>query len=198
MFLLTYKNRPEDVECRYCTQFCICKHQTRTCPWLQERLDAGVVSYAELMLSLLDAPGCPIDCRRMAELLASFPGNMWCNQDHQTNYHWLESNVPLGRADTNRQLAAAYLLSATPRLVRFVKACYITNPLNHLPDVLAASLSAPEITLLMAATALLSSSQSQSLDDLLSDNHADLFSTRCIAHTLLIAKHGSGIMSITE
>jgi hypothetical protein len=134
----------------------------------------------------------------MAELLASFPGNMWCNQDHQTNYHWLESNVPLGRADTNRQLAAAYLLSATPRLVRFVKACYITNPLNHLPDVLAASLSAPEITLLMAATALLSSSQSQSLDDLLSDNHADLFSTRCIAHTLLIAKHGSGIMSITE
>ena len=198
MFLLTYKYRPEDVECKYCTQFCICRHQSRTCPWLQERLDAGVVSYTEIMLSLLDTPGCPIDCRRMAELLASFPGSMWLSQGHEENYHWLESNVPLGRMDTNRQLAAAYLLSATPQLVRFTKACYITNSLNHPLNVLAASLSASEIILLMAATTLLSSSQSQSLDDLLSDNHADLFSTRCVAHALLIAKHGSSILSITE
>lgn len=198
MFLVTYKYRPEDVACQYCTRYKACRQQQDACPWLQERLEAGVVSYTELMLSLLDTPNCPVDCRRLAELLASYPGSLWQSHGHRTTYRWLESNIPLGRPDTKRRLASAYLLSATPQLVQFAKSCMIPHMGGHLSEALMERLSDPELTMLTAAFNLLTQAEPPPLSSLLSPDRADFLSTRSIAHALLIVKFGPDVLKVTD
>ena len=196
MFLLTFKYRPEDVACPYCIRYRACRHQQTICPWLQERLEAGVVSYAELMLSLLDTSNCPIDCRRLAELLESYPGSLWNSDSHQTNYRWLESNIPLGRADTNRRLASAYLLSSTPQLIQFSKSCCMSGSYSRQSAANTENLSDSELTMLVAAFNLLTQPEPPPLGSLLSPDRADFFSTRHIAHALLIAKFGPDVLKV--
>lgn len=198
MFLLTYKYRPEDVCCQYCTQFRACRVTQDACPWLQERLEAGVVSYAELLLSLLDDPACPVDRRRMAELLESYPNSLWCSDSHHENFCWLESNIPLGRSDTNKRLASAYLLSSTSGLIQFAKSCTTSRLYAHPSEALTDHLSDPELTMLVAALNLITQPEPPTLNGLLSPDRADMFSTRLIAHALLIAKFGSDVLKITD
>lgn len=198
MFLITYKYRPEDVCCQYCTQFRRCRLTKDACPWLQERLQAGVVSYAELLLSLLDDPACPVDCRRMAELLESSPNSLWSSDIHQKNYRWLESNIPLCRSDTNKRLASAYLLSSTPGLIQFAKSCTVTRMFGRLSETITDHLSDPELTMLVAALNLLTQAESPTLSSLLSPDRVDMFSTRHIAHALLIARFGSDVLKVTD
>lgn len=199
MFLLTFKYRPEHVDCQYCTEVGACRHRAGgPCPWLAERLEAGVVSYSEVMLSLLDDLGCPLSCRRMTELLDSWPGTLWHSESHQVNYHWLESNIPLGRADTTRRLASAYLLSSTPELIRFSKSCCVSGIHGQKLNASTDSLSDAELTMLIAAFNLLSQPEPPALRALLSPNHADLFSTRQVAHALLIARYGSDVLKIAD
>jgi hypothetical protein len=198
MFLLTFKFQPEDVACQYCTRYKVCRQQQDTCPWLRERLEAGVVSYAELMLSLLDTPNCPIDCRRLTELLESYPGSLWNSESHQINYRWLESNIPLGRADTNRRLASAYLLSATPKLIQFSKSCCMSGSHSRHSATNTENLSDSELTMLVAAFNLLTQPKLPPLGSLLSPDRADLFSTRHIANALLIAKFGPDVLKVQD
>lgn len=198
MFLLTFKYRPQDVACQYCTQYKSCRRQQDTCPWLKERLEAGVVSYAELMLSLLNDASCPIDCRRLAELLEAYPGSLWDSDSHLTTYRWLESNIPLGRSDTNRRLASAYLLSATPKLIQFAKSCCVSCLQGRQSAANTQSLSDSELTMLVAAFNLLTQPEPPPLGSLLSPGRADLFSTRQIAHALLIAKFGSDVLKVQD
>lgn len=198
MFLVTYKYRAENVACPYCVRYRVCKHRQSICPWLQERLDSGVVSYAELMLSLLDNPHCPIDCRRMAELLDSYPGTLWSSNGHQMNYRFLEGNVPLGRPDTNRLLAVAYLLSATPGLLQVSKSCLTVAKGNSQSLPGTEGLSQSELTMLSAAFNLITQSECSSITELLSCEHTDLFSTRHIAHALLIVQYGSGVLKVMD
>lgn len=198
MFLVTYKYRPEDVACPYCVRYRACRQEQSICPWLRERLEAGVVSYAELMLSLLDNPHCPIDCRRMAELLDSYPATLWNSGAHQTHYRWLEGNVPLGRPDTNRLLAAAYLLAATPGLLRFSKACLTAAQRGGQSLPGTEGLSPSELTMLSAAFSLITRPGLSSIGELLSREHADLISTRHTAHALLIAQYGPNVLKVTD
>ena len=47
MVIRNYKYSPEDVDCRYCTESEDGCCKLRSCPWLKERIEAGVVSYHE-------------------------------------------------------------------------------------------------------------------------------------------------------
>ena len=45
MVIRNYKYSPEDVDCRYCTESEDGCCKLHSCPWLKERIEAGVVSY---------------------------------------------------------------------------------------------------------------------------------------------------------
>ena len=47
MVIRNYKYSPEDVDCRYCTESEDGCCKLSSCPWLKERIEAGVVSYHE-------------------------------------------------------------------------------------------------------------------------------------------------------
>ena len=44
MHIRDYKYTAEDVDCRYCTEFRHGRCGAIKCPWLNERIEAGVVS----------------------------------------------------------------------------------------------------------------------------------------------------------
>ena len=50
MYINTFKYTPEDVDCKLCTEY-VKKFGCTACgcPWMAERIEAGVVSYAEVV-----------------------------------------------------------------------------------------------------------------------------------------------------
>ena len=48
MILCRFRYRPEDVDCKNCTKYHKKRDTRRVCPWLEERAEAGVVTYAVL------------------------------------------------------------------------------------------------------------------------------------------------------
>ena len=45
MVIRDFKYTPEDVDCRFCTEFAHGRCKATKCPWIKERIEAGVVSY---------------------------------------------------------------------------------------------------------------------------------------------------------
>ena len=45
MVIREFQYTPEDVDCRYCTKFIHNRCRAVKCPWMNERIEAGVVSY---------------------------------------------------------------------------------------------------------------------------------------------------------
>ena len=48
MILCRFRYRPEDVDCKNCTEYRKKRDTLRVCPWLEERAEAGVVTYVVL------------------------------------------------------------------------------------------------------------------------------------------------------
>lgn len=54
MYINTFKYAPKDVSCQLCTEYVKKLGCTALrCPWLAERIEAGVVGYREAVLSRL-------------------------------------------------------------------------------------------------------------------------------------------------
>lgn len=76
MYINTFRYKPEDVDCKLCTEYrkklgCTVKG----CPFLAERIEAGVVGYGDAVQNTLAhhtalAP-------RLTALIRLFPGTMW-------------------------------------------------------------------------------------------------------------------------
>ena len=75
MFINTFKYGPEDVSCKLCTEYvkklgCTALH----CPWLAERIEAGVVGYQEAVMETFRFDRRLY--RRLRLLIKHFPGSL--------------------------------------------------------------------------------------------------------------------------
>ena len=61
----SYHYKPADVECEYCVEWQHRRCQAVGCPWLTERIEAGVVSYAAAVRELFGALHVPELCWRL-------------------------------------------------------------------------------------------------------------------------------------
>lgn len=81
MFICTFRYKPEHVRCCLCTEYdpkAGCTAQG--CPWLAERIEAGVVGYYEAVQETFGQQGIlPV---RLWPLIASFPGTLWRDSQH--------------------------------------------------------------------------------------------------------------------
>ncbi len=61
MYINTFKYSPEDVSCHLCTEYVKKVGCTALrCPWLAERIEAGVVGYREAISSTMPRPAIPM------------------------------------------------------------------------------------------------------------------------------------------
>ena len=82
MYINTFKYTPKDVSCQLCTEYVKKLGCTALrCPWLAERIEAGVVGYRESVLETF-----PHERRlfqRLNLLIKHYPGSLWNNEQHE-------------------------------------------------------------------------------------------------------------------
>lgn len=77
-----YQYKPEDVDCKYCAEWRHRRCQSAGCPWLAERIEAGKVSYATVILKLFRNVKDADVVRRFGQLVQSFSGSLWLSAEH--------------------------------------------------------------------------------------------------------------------
>lgn len=83
MYIRNYTYSAEDVDCKFCTEVVGRKEcRQEVCPYYAERIEAGVISYAEAVLSLI--PSTSSIRNRLPGLIHSFPGSLWAGEKHKT------------------------------------------------------------------------------------------------------------------
>lgn len=112
MYINTFKYTPKDVSCQLCTEYVKKLGCTALrCPWLAERIEAGVVGYREAVMETF-----PRDRRlssRLNLLIKHYPGSLWSNEQHERRMQYqCAVQGYRRRRDTNAYYAAMYLLTS--------------------------------------------------------------------------------------
>ena len=116
MKIRDYKYTPEDVDCRYCTKFIQGRCRANGCPWLNERIETGVIGYAEALdeTFLEFAP-----LRRRVKLVSACSHSFWKDEQHRQRFAAAQAIFGIYRKrNTPAYYAALYLLTSDDSLFR--------------------------------------------------------------------------------
>ena len=124
MYINTFKYTPKDVSCQLCTEYVKKLGCTALrCPWLAERIEAGVVGYREAVLETF-----PHEHRlfqRLNLLIKHYPGSLWSNEQHERRMQYqCAVQGYRRRRDTNAYYAAMYLLTSNDDIYRRTANCF--------------------------------------------------------------------------
>ena len=87
LYLNTFRYTPEMVDCKLCTEYRKTKGCTAqgVCPWLAERIEAGVVGYGEAVMGSF--PHRPRLQTRLTMAEQLFNGSLWADEQHQQRWY---------------------------------------------------------------------------------------------------------------
>ena len=124
MYINTFKYTPKDVSCQLCTEYVKKLGCTALrCPWLAERIEAGVVGYREAVLETF-----PHERRlfqRLNLLIKHYHGSLWSNEQHERRMQYqCAVQGYRRRRDTNAYYAAMYLLTSNDDIYRRTANCF--------------------------------------------------------------------------
>lgn len=189
MYINTFKYGPEDVNCQLCTEYtkkagCTATH----CPWLAERMEAGVVGYREAIMETF-AYDRRLFCR-FKLLIKHFPGSLWGNEQHERRMQFmLAVQKYRRRRDTNAYHAAMYLLTANEDIHRRTANCFCKHGIEFGYAVLR-NISPHNYALFMAARDLYAKTESITVEDLADPEIIDPEALHLIVNAALIARYG--------
>lgn len=115
--LCRFRYQPEDVACRHCTEYRRRGCTEAVCPWLEERAEAGAVTYASLADAFYRKWRETELGERIRELLCSKRSIAYYSAAHSARLTVYAPFLARHRSDY-RALAAMYLLTATETLRR--------------------------------------------------------------------------------
>ena len=106
MYINTFKYTPKDVSCQLCTEYVKKLGCTALrCPWLAERIEAGVVGYREAVLETFSHERRLF--QRLNLLIKHYPGSLWSNEQHERRMQY-QCAVQSYRADGKNALSLDY------------------------------------------------------------------------------------------
>lgn len=165
------------------------------CPWLAERIEAGVVSYASAVRELFGGVADEAFIARLGLLVLHFHGSFWLDREHEFNTRLLLRSVGYGAWRNPRFFAALYLFGSNRALLkRAWNAC--------LPDgfepcyMVMRGVSAHDYTLIQAAKAITGNGSGLALEDLADAEAVDDTAFRLIVNALLIANYGANVLKL--
>ena len=165
MYINTFKYTPKDVSCQLCTEYVKKLGCTALrCPWLAERIEAGVVGYREAVLETF-----PHERRlfqRLNLLIKHYPGNLWSNEQHERRMQYqCAVQGYRRRRDTNAYYAAMYLLTSNDDIYRRTANCFCKDGIEFGYAVLK-NTSPHNYALFMAARDLCDKTEAVTMADL--------------------------------
>ena len=166
----------------------------RTCPWLAERIEAGVVGYREAVLETF-----PHERRlfqRLNLLIKHYPGSLWSNEQHERRMQYQRTVQGYRRRrDTNAYYAAMYLLTSNDDIYRRTANCFCKHGIEFGYAVLK-NTSPHNYALFMAARDLCDKTEAVTMADLAEPEVIDPEALRLIANATLITRYGLAAFQI--
>ena len=166
----------------------------QTCPWLAERIEAGVVGYREAVLETF-----PHERRlfqRLNLLIKHYPGSLWSNEQHERRMQYQRAVQGYRRRrDTNAYYAAMYLLTSNDDIYRRTANCFCKHGIEFGYAVLK-NTSPHNYALFMAARDLCGKTEAVTMADLAEPEVIDPEALRLIVNATLIARYGLAAFQI--
>lgn len=188
MKIRNYKYTPEDVDCWYCTEFIHNRCRAVKCPWLNERIEAGVVSYQEAIRESFEERS-PL-YTRVKIILGFYDKSFWKDEAHFRRFQ--TAQVALGyyrRRNTNAYYSALFLLSSDEELLRRMLDCFskktIDFQLAKLRDI-----SPENYALYKIAKSLYTESAEVGVDELTDPELVNTESFHLVVNAMLIYRYG--------
>lgn len=164
------------------------------CPWLAERIEAGVVGYREAVLETF-----PHERRlfqRLKLLIKHYPGSLWSNEQHERRMQYqCAVQGYRRRRDTNAYYAAMYLLTSNDDIYRRTANCFCKDGIEFGYAVLK-NTSPHNYALFMAARDLCDKTEAVTMADLAEPEVIDPEALRLIVNATLIARYGLAAFQI--
>ena len=132
-----YQYKPEDVDCKYCAERRHWRCQASGCPWLAERIEAGTVSYAAVILKLFRDIKDKAVVMRLGQLVLNFRGSVWLSAEHEFNTRQLLQSVGFGAWRDPRYFAALYLFGSNRTLLK--RAWNACLPQRFIPEYIGSA-----------------------------------------------------------
>ena len=191
----SYHYKPADVACEYCAEWQHRKCQAVGCPWLAERIEAGVVSYASAVRELFGGVEDEAFIKRLGLLVLHFRGSFWLDREHEFNTRLLLRSVGYGAWRNPRFFASLYLFGSNRALLkRAWNACLPSG--FELGYMVMRGVSAHDYTLIQAAKAITGIGSGLELEDLADAEAVDDTAFRLIVNALLIASYGADVLKL--
>ena len=194
MYFRNHTYSINDVDCKLCTEYIRkigCRQEA--CPYLAERIGAGIISYKEAVLSLI-FPASRLR-NRLPGLIHSYPGSLWADEKHKTRMEVFHNRLGYIKSrNTPSYYAALYLLTSNDNIYRRTANCFLSGGINFSYAVLR-GISPHNYTLLYAAKGLFHEkgiTESELADPEVVDDAA----FRLIINALLIAKYGTAAFNL--
>lgn len=188
-----YRYKPEDVACEYCVNSHRRRCRITGCPWLAERIEAGVVSYASAVRELFGRVENERFIQRLGSLLLHFRGSLWLDAGHEYNTRLLLRSVGYQAWSDPRYFSALYLFGSNRTLLK--RAWNACMPGGFEPSYMVMrGASEREYVLIQAAKAL--ASGEFPLADFADPEVVDDVAFRLIVNALLIAGYGAVVLKL--
>jgi len=189
-----FKYEMEDVDCKFCTEYRGkkrgCAHAV--CPWLTERIEAGVVGYEEALLGSF--PRDP----RMKAAVRLFHGSLWLDEAHRQRMEALKAREGFDRRrDTPAYFAAMYLLTSDQDTAKRTANCFCQDGIMF-SYATTKGISPHGYTLLGAARDIYAQGNSIALNDLADGEIIDTEAFCLIVNALLIARYGRVALELRD
>ena len=193
--ILSYHYKPEDIACEYCVEWRHRRCQAVGCPWLAERIEAGVVSYASAVRGLFGGVENEALIQRLGQLVLHFRGSFWLSAEHEFNTRLLLRSVGYQAWRNPRFFASLYLFGSNRGLLK--RAWNACMPGGFEPVfIVMRGVSEHDYTLIQAAKALMCGGLGLTLYDLADAEIVDDEEFRLIIHALLIANYGPDVLKL--
>ena len=135
-----------------------------SCPWLAERIEAGVVGYREAVLETFSHERRLF--QRLNLLIKHYPGSLWSNEQHERRMQYqCAVQGYRRRRDTNAYYAAMYLLTSNDDIYCRTANCFCKDGIEFGYAVLK-NTSPHNYALFMAARDLCDKTEAVTMADL--------------------------------
>ena len=194
----TFHYKPEDVDCTLCTKYGGKKQgcTSPVCPWMAERIEAGVVGYEEAVRETF-----PHDAHldaRLRTVVRRFTGSLFLTPGHKRRMERMKIEQG-GRRKRNTPVyyAVMYLLTANECLCHRVADCFCNEGIRFDRADLRGILP-HDFTLFSAARDIYTDSSGIMVSDLANTEVVDALAFSLIVNALLVARYGCSVLKITD
>ena len=198
MRVQTFRYQPGDVYCKLCTEYRGKRNPCLACPWLRERMEAGVMNYGKAVRETFP-PGPYWNWEYLTRpVIESFPGTLFMRESHRKRMEWIKSHEDFRSQRTSpAYFAALYLLTSVKELHNRCVHCFCRDGILFQRAALR-GLSPREEALFYAAKYIFKGQKLIVLHILRTLDAEDTEAVALIVNAMLILRYGTAALEIQE